>query len=196
MSNAARYYDRMSERYTQERDKGFLGLLVRRERRAIAAMLEVRPGETVLDAGCGSGDYSQLILELGGIPFGVDISAEMIRIYKARGFQGSQADLASLELNTKFSAILCAGPLEFVPAVGQAVASLTRHLEPGGRMLCLLPRRNIMGALYWLYHRLNGLNIHLFSRRSIARLAQANDLCISRSSRPDWLTVLIEFRRQ
>ena|SRR5688572_32704974 len=76
----------------------------------IIARLEITGGETVLDAGCGSGSVTAMLAESvpDGRVIGVDGSADMIRV--ARENLGPDAelhvqDLLELELDTKVEAV-------------------------------------------------------------------------------------------
>ena len=69
--------------------------LVALDRRHTFQTLDPRPGERVLDAGCGTGAYLQLLHSARSVPIGLDLSLGMLR--KARqmlpGVSVARADL-------------------------------------------------------------------------------------------------------
>jgi arsenite methyltransferase len=106
--------------------------------------LAARPGERILDVGCGPGFFcAELLEEVGehGWVTGLDASAEMLSLAKRRcaeheniAFQ--QADATCLPVgDAGFDAALCVQVLEYVADCSKALAELYRALRPGGRVL-------------------------------------------------------------
>lgn len=192
-ANVRSHYDRQAASYSEGRAKGWLGRLVRKEMKKTMDYLGILEGQSVLDAGCGSGDYSVLVRDSGGHPFGIDVSPAMIQRYRELGFPGEVADLQQFELHRSFDRVLCAGSLEFVPDVSRAFGELRRHLKPGGYLVWIFPRRGILGTLYYLFHLRNGLRIHLFSKKDVIRLGANHGFEIRRLEKLDVLTGLVCF---
>jgi SAM-dependent methyltransferase len=92
-----------------------------------------------LDAGCGTGFQTAILVELGYATHGLDLSAGLL--HRAR--QGvpaaalAQADLTALPYpDATFDAVACCGStLSFVAEPAAALAELGRVLRPGGRLL-------------------------------------------------------------
>jgi SAM-dependent methyltransferase len=87
---------------------------------AIVALLNkrgVRPGERVLDAGCGTGRYASELASQGFRVLGVDSSAEMVEVARKQSHAASAnlefsvSDLTSFKRPGQFGAILCRGVL-------------------------------------------------------------------------------------
>ncbi|MFC7740418.1 class I SAM-dependent methyltransferase [Nocardiopsis composta] len=102
-------------------------------------LLAVRPGERVLDAGCGTGEHAARLREAGAAVVGVDASPEMIGRARSRfpGLDLRVADLRSLGLGG-FDAVLSNAVLHWIPEADRAAASLAAALRPGGRLVAEL----------------------------------------------------------
>jgi arsenite methyltransferase len=113
-------------------------------RRTVRETLGARPGERVLDVGCGPGFYcAELAGEVGpsGSVVGVDGSEAMLALAGRRC-----AELGNVELragdatalgvaDADFDAALCVQVLEYVADTRAALAELHRALRSGGRVL-------------------------------------------------------------
>jgi arsenite methyltransferase len=116
-----------------------------RNRRALArGALGARPGERILDVGCGPGYYAaELLEEVGptGSVVAVDGSPDMLAV-AARRCEGrdnvafAEADATALPVEDgDFDAALSVQVLEYVPEIDTALAEMHRALRPGGRVL-------------------------------------------------------------
>ena len=122
-------------------------VLVQRER--TRAVLDVRPGERVLDVGCGPGFLAcELADEVGsdGHVTGVDTSPDMLDVARARGrdlglagrITFCEGDAVALPLDDAgLDAAATTQVLEYVPAIETALGELRRVLRPGGRLAIL-----------------------------------------------------------
>jgi SAM-dependent methyltransferase len=61
-------------------------------------LLGIRPGQQILDLGCGAGHDLELLARAGAVPIGIDVSAHMVRANRHRCPQSrlAQADAAAL----------------------------------------------------------------------------------------------------
>ncbi len=118
------------------------------QRRAIAESLALRPGERVLDIGCGPGLLAQEMAEAVGAEgrvHGVDLSPSMLAIAeRRRGAPGAapialeEADASSLPFpDESFDAAVSTQVYEYVADMPAALAEARRVLMPGGRLLIL-----------------------------------------------------------
>jgi SAM-dependent methyltransferase len=106
-------------------------------------MLEgyVRPGDRVLDAGCGPGRFTLELLRLGAHVTALDISPGQLELLHARvpdveAVVGDITDLSRFA-DDSFDVTVCfGGPLSYVlDRADQAVAELARVTRPGGHLL-------------------------------------------------------------
>ena len=108
-------------------------------------LLELRPGLTVLEAGCGLGDDAYRIAERvapGGEVVAVDFSAGMIEEAQSRypsaflPIYFETGDVRTLPFSDHtFARCRIDRTLQHVPQPERAVAELVRVLEPGGLLL-------------------------------------------------------------
>lgn len=117
---------------------------IRRRRALVLDALDPRPGERVLDVGCGPGFYVADALErIGpdGHVTGVDASPAMLEATRRR-VEGhanvtlAEGDATALPLaDATVDCALCVQVLEYVPDVPAALAEMHRVLRPGGRLV-------------------------------------------------------------
>ena len=108
--------------------------------REVVERLQLRGDETVLDAGCGSGRVTQLLLERlpEGRVIGVDAAPSMVE--KAREALGPEvevfvSDLVDLELDEQVDAVFSNAVFHWVPDHGALFQRLFAALKPGGRLV-------------------------------------------------------------
>ncbi|WP_417386938.1 class I SAM-dependent methyltransferase [Gimesia sp.] len=108
----------------------------------------MRPGDTVLDLGCGKGLHASLLADLGFRVFGVEKTAEGVKGAKQRGstaefIQASAADLATYFDENYFDMIFCRGMSWFHRElhevcsvtgvnVSEKIPEFFRFIKPGG----------------------------------------------------------------
>ena len=136
----ARMFDNWPERY----DRWFttpIGALVREyEKELIISLLKPVKGNKILDAGCGTGVFTDDILEHGALVFGVDISLPMLTRAreKLEGYPfftalGTMTRLPFAE-NT-FDKVVSITALEFIEDGRKALEELFRVTKKGGSIL-------------------------------------------------------------
>src|SRR4051794_4173733 len=109
--------------------------------REVMDRLDLRGDETVLDAGCGSGRLTELLMERvpGGRAIGVDVSASMIDAARARLGAGADvrvADLVGLDLGGEtVDVVFSTATFHWIADHDALFASLRRALRPGGRLV-------------------------------------------------------------
>src|SRR3954454_10157281 len=105
------------------------------------ARLELRGDETILDAGCGSGRLTQLLMERvpDGRVIGVDASASMIDAARERLGDAAElrvADLVGLDLGgATVDVVFSTATFHWIADHDALFASLRQALRPGGRLV-------------------------------------------------------------
>lgn len=102
----------------------------------VLALLAPRPGETILDLGCGDGSLSVALVEAGARVVAVDGSPEMVAAARARELDARVMDGQALDLPERFDAVFTNAALHWMKADPAAVIKgVARHLKPGGRFV-------------------------------------------------------------
>jgi SAM-dependent methyltransferase len=102
-------------------------------------VLGPRPGERVLDAGCGTGRHLGPLLRARSNPVGVDFSRGMLEIAR-RNYPEVPLAIADLQRplpfeNKRFDAVLCALIGEHLDELPLALREMHRVLIAGGRLV-------------------------------------------------------------
>ena len=115
----------------------------------VVDLLDPRPGERILDAGCGNGSLTALLAASGASLRGVDASASMVRAARGLGLTVDHADLTELCYNAEFDAVFSNAALHWIPLASQpaALACLHRALRPGGRLIAEMGGQGNIAAI-------------------------------------------------
>src|SRR4051794_40166115 len=109
--------------------------------REVLDRLELRGDETILDAGCGSGRLTELLIDRvpDGRVIGVDASASMIDAARERLGAGADlrvADLVGLDLSGEtVDVVFSTATFHWIADHDALFASLRAVLRPGGRLV-------------------------------------------------------------
>jgi SAM-dependent methyltransferase len=117
------------ERYA--RDAGFVPELGQ----PVLDLLSPRPGERVLDLGCGNGELTARIAALGCRVVGVDGSAEQVEAALERGLDARVMDGERLQFESEFDAVFSNAALHWMKRADHVIAGVWRALRPGGRFV-------------------------------------------------------------
>lgn len=104
---------------------------------SLIELLAPRPGERILDVGCGTGHLTAQIAQAGAQVVGIDHSADMIaearRRYPELTFE--IADARALAYAGCFDAIFSNAALHWILEAEAVVEGIARALRPGGRFV-------------------------------------------------------------
>lgn len=123
-----------------DRDAGYVSRLGE----GVVELLDPRPGERVLDLGCGTGDLAAEISARGAEVTGADASLEMVSraADKYPRLRFVEADARRLDLDTEtFDAVFSNAALHWVKEASRAIREIHRVLRPGGRFVAELGGR-------------------------------------------------------
>ncbi len=101
----------------------------------VVELLAPRPGERILDLGCGDGALTLKLKDVGVRVFGVDRSASMVEASRKLGVEAVEADMHDLRLDQRFDAVFTNAVLHWTPNIDAVLAGVARHLEPDGRFV-------------------------------------------------------------
>lgn len=99
-------------------------------------LLNPRPGERILDVGCGTGLFTRDVLNCGAVVTGVDLSGPMLAKALGRNagrdFSGLCADMGALPFpDNCFDKVFSMTAIEFTADAGRVVAELDRVARKG-----------------------------------------------------------------
>ncbi len=98
--------------------------------------LAARPGERILDLGCGDGQLTFRIAATGAAVVGVDASPEMVAAARSRDIQADEAGAELLPYaGGGFEAVFSNAALHWVRGQEEMMGEVRRVLKPGGRFV-------------------------------------------------------------
>jgi SAM-dependent methyltransferase len=98
-------------------------------------LLAPRPGERILDLGCGDGALTVKLRDRGALVVGVDASAELVAAAAALGLDARVMDGHRLTLPPAFDAVFSNAALHWMKDPDAVIAGVVRALRPGGRFV-------------------------------------------------------------
>ena len=130
-------FDKWPERYDAWFETPIGALIKSYEAALLMGLLRPAAGERILDAGCGTGIFSEDILCAGAHVAGIELSLPMLRgaeaRLKAHPFHAVQGDMAWLPFSDNtFDKAVSVTALEFIADAQGAVMELFRVTRPGG----------------------------------------------------------------
>jgi SAM-dependent methyltransferase len=100
----------------------------------VFAMLAPKPGERILDLGCGDGALTAEIKAAGADVLGVDLSEELLAVAR-RGLTVRKLDGHALDFVSEFDAVFSNAALHWMRAPELVIAGVARALKPRGRFV-------------------------------------------------------------
>src|ERR1700759_2755143 len=98
-------------------------------------LLDPRPGERILDLGCGDGALTAKIAASGSKVKGVDSSESMVAAARERGLDADVVSADALEFDHEFDAVFSNAALHWMRNQDTVLAGVHRALKPGGRFV-------------------------------------------------------------
>jgi SAM-dependent methyltransferase len=99
----------------------------------VLALLDARPGERILDLGCGDGALTSRIVDAGADVVGLEPDPSMRAAATARGIVAIDGDGQALGFDRAFDAVFTNAALHWMPDQAAVAAGVFRALKPGGR---------------------------------------------------------------
>ncbi len=158
------------------------------------AKLGLRPGDRVLDLGCGAGRHAFECYRRGADVIALDLNpsdaAGVACMFAAMHAAGEAPALASALAvradayrlpfaDAAFDVVIAAEILEHLPRDADAIAEAARVLRPGGRIAVTVPRwwpERVCWALSGAYHEVEGGHVRIYRGTDLVARLQAADL--------------------
>jgi len=148
-------------------------------RRRAWLLEEARPGERVLDLGCGAGRFLRALSEAGCEPVGVEIAEAALS--RAR-VNASGAELHLMAQDSELplpdgsiALVWCSEVIEHVADTANLLGEIHRVLGPGGRLLITTPFHGRLQGIALALLRFDshfdplGQHLRFYTRSSLAR---------------------------
>ncbi|MEI2717949.1 MAG: class I SAM-dependent methyltransferase [Candidatus Nanopelagicales bacterium] len=100
----------------------------------ILRLLDPRPGERILDVGCGDGALTQRIVAMGAQVTGIDSSPELVAVAGAAGIDARVGDAQNMEFAGEFDAVFSNAALHWMLHPNAVARAMFIALRPGGRL--------------------------------------------------------------
>jgi len=117
------------------------GVPLSRERltRIVGGSLDIFQGKTTLEAGCGAGRFTEILLQSGAKVFAADISSAVDANYQNCSNYSNyfviQADIVNLPVPpNQFDIVVCIGVIQHTPDPEKTIATLCSYLKPNGQL--------------------------------------------------------------
>jgi trans-aconitate methyltransferase len=124
----------------------------------VVDLLDPRPGERILDLGCGDGALTAQIAARGASVLGVDASPAMVAAARARGLEAETVRGEALAFDGEFDAVFSNAALHWMTQPEAVALGVARALKPGGRFVAEMGghgnvaaiRTALIAALAWV----------------------------------------------
>ncbi len=103
--------------------------------KGVVGLLDPKPGERILDLGCGDGVLSQEIANLGANVVGVDGSENFVETAQSNGIDARKMDGHRLRFDHEFDAVFSNAALHWMLEPEKVIDGVVRALKPGGRFV-------------------------------------------------------------
>lgn len=130
--------------------------------RDLLVLLSAKPGERILDVGCGTGQLTAEIAQFGAEVVGIDSSPDMIATARNNfpQLRFEVADVTALNFANEFDVVVSNAALHWVRDQPSAIASIARALKPRGRLVLEMGGRgNLHHLLDAVYQALRTLGV-------------------------------------
>ena len=101
----------------------------------VVEMLAPRPGEHILDLGCGDGALTETLASMGCRVVAVDGSEAQVAAALERGLDARVADGHHLDFDAEFDAVFSNAALHWMTRPDDVLRGVRRALRPGGRFV-------------------------------------------------------------
>jgi trans-aconitate methyltransferase len=102
---------------------------------AVVALLNPKPGERILDLGCGDGVLTKRLQDAGCQVVGIDSSSDLIRAASELGLNVSVQKAHDIDFREEFDAVFSNAVLHWIKDPDPVIRNVFKALRPGGRFI-------------------------------------------------------------
>jgi len=140
--NYAKSFGLQWNKYRMTQLDSFTGTTISRDRliRIAGGSLDIFFQKRILEAGCGAGRFTEIMLDAGASVWAADLSAAVEANYQncylKSGYSLCQADIRALPFAPEqFDIVVCIGVIQHTPNPEGTIQSLCANVKPGGILL-------------------------------------------------------------
>jgi len=119
---------------------------------SILAWLDPKPGEEILDIGCGDGVLTAQIAQRGASVRGIDASSAMVEAARKRGVNAEVLDATKLQFQRQFDAVFSNAALHWIHDHAALLNGVAQALKPGGRFVAEMGGHGNIAAIRVALH--------------------------------------------
>lgn len=98
-------------------------------------LLAPRPGEAILDLGCGDGVLTKQIADRGCKVVGLDSSPDFVAAARRLGLEVVEGNAVAMAFERRFDAVFSNAALHWIKDADAVIGRVARALRPGGRFV-------------------------------------------------------------
>lgn len=140
------------------------------------------PPHSILEVGCGTGQYFEAWKQLGIDWTGVEVNNDMLEFCVARGMPVKSFDECT-KINNKYDVVFLSQVLEHILEPNEFLKKIASLMAPGGLVHIDVPNHNALTSLYRkvnVFHREYGFiqpphHLLAYTERSLSLLLQNSD---------------------
>jgi trans-aconitate methyltransferase len=110
-------------------------------------LLAPRPGERILDLGCGDGVLTRQIADRGCRVVGVDSSAALAAAARMRGLEVVEVSASDMEFGPEFDAVFSNAALHWMKDADAVIERVARACKPRGRFVAEMGGHNCVQTI-------------------------------------------------